>query len=167
MKKEKERKRRKPLEKERKNLFFGLLFGVFMAAIVAASFTQLEIPSAQAEENSGIEIERLSGGDPEMQAATLKILAEHSDPATLPLLTALHEGSLYRWRTPEGVRVVLVQMTESPDGDKRGVLVDPLTGCRAMYSPRSSSARNWTQISNPTRARSRLGSSSFLTQSSA
>jgi urea transport system permease protein len=154
MKKEKERKRREPPENEKRNRFFGFLFGFFVAAIVAASFIPLEISSVQAEESFAGDIERLSGGDPDLQMATLKSLAERSDPTTLPLLNALHEGSLYRWTTPGGMRVVLVEMTESPEGEKKGILVDPLTGKKVgegdgtdegfeMVSVKSSEGRQW------------------------
>lgn len=99
-------------------------------------------------------IEQIAGDDPEAQSAVLKTLAEGGNPAMLPLLTALHEGSLYRWTTSEGVRVVLVEMTESPDGEKKGVLVDPVTGQRVgegdgtdegfeMISVGSSEGRRW------------------------
>ncbi len=122
-------------------------FLMFFAALVI-------VPLVQSEENVAIDIARLAGGDADLQTETLKALAERSDPATLPLLNALHEGNLFRWTTPEGVRVVLVQMVESPDGEKKGILADPLTGKKVgegdgtdegfeMISVGSAEGRRW------------------------
>lgn len=103
-------------------LVFIFLFGPLQSAWSEAS------PPAGGDK--GLLLQQIAGDDPEVQAAVLKELAEGGDPAILPLLTALHEGSLYRWMTAEGVRVVLVEMIESPEGERKGVLVDPLTGQR-------------------------------------
>lgn len=99
-------------------------------------------------------IERLTGSDPGLQTEALKTLAEQSDPGSLPLLTALYEGSLYRWTGGGAARIVLVQMSESPDGEKKGLLIDPLTGQQVgegdgseegfeMVSVQSGEGRRW------------------------
>ena len=73
-------------------------------------------------------LQRLAAEDPEVQTAAIQGLAERNDPATLPLLTGLHEGSLYRWTKPGGeISFVLVQTVTSADGEKKSVLADPLT----------------------------------------
>ncbi len=121
----------------------------------------ISAPSAQSEEfpvseKGGLktEIEQLAGEEADLQAAALKSIAEGGDPAILPLLTALHEGSLYRWKTAEGTRIVMVQTAESPEGEKKSFLVDPLTGKKVgegdgseegfeMISVSSSEGRRW------------------------
>jgi urea transport system permease protein len=111
-------------------------------------------PSPAGEEKS-LFIQQIASDDPEVQAGVLKRLAERGgDPTILPLLTALHEGSLYRWTTEGDLRIVWVEMTESPDGEKKGFLVDPLTGQRVgegdgtdegfeMISVGSGEGRRW------------------------
>jgi urea transport system permease protein len=109
---------------------------------------------ASADEEKSLFIQQIASDDPEVQAEALKKLAEEGDPTILPLLTALHEGSLYRWTTDGGLRIVLVEMAESPDGERKGVLVDPLTGERVgegdgtdegfeMISVGSGEGRRW------------------------
>lgn len=127
-------------------LVFIFLFGPLQSA-----WSEESSPSGR---EKGLLLQQIAGDDPEVQAAVLKELAEGGDPAILPLLTALHEGSLYRWTTAEGVRIVIVEMIESPDGEKKGLLVDPLTGERVgegdgtdegfeMISVGSSEGRRW------------------------
>jgi len=149
---EKVRKNQWPAGRKRAGAVF--LFLIFPAFLFLISLIGPEVSSVVAEEGFAIDLERLAGGDPDLQAAALKELAERSDPAALPLLNALHEGSLYRWTAPEGSRVVFVQMTESADGEKKGVLIDPLTGKKVgegdgteegfeMISVRSGEGRRW------------------------
>lgn len=111
---------REEVQTERGSASLILLFTFFALFVF--------IPIVRSEDNAAADLARLAGEDVDLQTATLRSLAERSDPATLPLLTALHEGSLYRWTTPEGVRVVAVQMTESANGEKKGILIDPPTG---------------------------------------
>ncbi|TAK07893.1 MAG: urea ABC transporter permease subunit UrtB, partial [Candidatus Manganitrophaceae bacterium] len=130
-------------------LLFLLLFVGFIP------FVQSEEPAGPGEKGSlTLEIERLAGGDSDLQTAALKSLAEGSDPASLPLFTALYEGSLYRWTTEEGTRVVMVQTIESPEGEKKSFLIDPVTGKKVgegdgtdegfeMISVASSEGRRW------------------------
>src|SRR3569832_822737 len=136
---------------KRKSVLFFFIFSGFLLLV---PFVRPEVSSVLAEEGFAADIEHLAGGDPDLQTAALKELAERSDPATLPLLNALHEGSLYRWTTPEGTRVVFVQMTESADGEKKGIVVDSLTGIKVgegdgteegfeMISVRSGDGRRW------------------------
>ena len=128
----------------------GLPFTLSLIFLVSLVF----VPLVQSEENVVIDIARLAGGDADLQTETLKALAERSDPATLPLLHALHEGSLYRWSAAGSLRVVRIEMVESPDGEKKGILVDPLTGKKVgegdgteegfeMISVGSAEGRRW------------------------
>ncbi|NKE69654.1 urea ABC transporter permease subunit UrtB [Candidatus Manganitrophus noduliformans] len=127
-------------------LVFIFLFGPLQSA-----WSEGSLPAGG---DKGLLLQQIAGDDPEVQAGTLKELAEEGDPASLPLLTALHEGSLYRWTTDGAVRVVRVEMVASPDGEKKGLLVDPLTGERIgegdgtdegfeMISVGSSEGRRW------------------------
>lgn len=134
-----------------RSFFFFLVF--LLALFLFARTVRSEEPNGSAEERKKL-IEQIAGDDPEVQAGALKRLAEEGEPAILPLLTALHEGSLYRWTAEGGVQVVFVEMRESSDGEKKGVLIDPLTGRRVgegdgtdegfeMISVGSSEGRRW------------------------
>ncbi|MBI3803900.1 MAG: urea ABC transporter permease subunit UrtB [Nitrospirae bacterium] len=110
-------------------LFLIFFFILFLSVVSARS----EEPS-RLQGNLSLErhdrLQKIAGGDPELQATVLKELAETGDPAALPLLTALYEGTLYRWAADGKTRVVMVQTVDLPTGDKKGFLIDPLTGER-------------------------------------
>ena len=136
----------------RRNRSF-LFFIFFCVLFLFAASVRSEEPETSIDRRGQL-IAQLAGSDSEAQAEALKALAEASDPAILPLLTALHEGSLYRWTTGKGMRVVLVQTVESSEGEKKGYLVDPLNGERVgegdgtdegfeMISVGSSEGRRW------------------------
>ncbi len=135
-------------------LFFTVLLMLF---VVFVSFVQSEeIPATGERGGLAVEMERIAGGDLDLQTTALKMLAQRSDPETLPLLNALHEGSLYRWSKEGEVRIVRVETVESPEGEKKGILVDPSTGKKVgegdgteegfeMISVGSGEGRRWLQ----------------------
>lgn len=71
----------------------------------------------------------LASNDPAVQEDSLSAVAEMGDPAALPLLKALYEGTLHVWTNAEGKsQVVILQTLTGPEGEKKNYLLDPLTG---------------------------------------
>lgn len=103
----------------------------------------------------------LVSGEEGVQESALKEFAQKVDPMHLPLLTALHEGALYRWIQP-GIedRVVILKTIDQPDGEEVSYLLDASMGTRLTewdeyaddppgeierVSVRSSKGRRWLQ----------------------
>ena len=73
-------------------------------------------------------LEALASDDPAVQEETLRGFAEGGDLEALPLLTALHEGSLHIWRQSETEsRIVILITEEKAGGEELEFLVDPIT----------------------------------------
>src|SRR5438094_2352712 len=81
------------------------------------------------EQNSSAYLPGLASADPAIQEKALTAMVEMNDPAVLPALTALYEGTLHAWKQVKGAtQLVILQKKVEPDGREKTSLVDPLTG---------------------------------------
>ena len=81
------------------------------------------------EQSPSTHLQGLATADPAVQEEALTAIVEMNDPALLPALTALYEGTLRVWKQVEGApRLVILQKKVEPDGRGKTSLVDPLTG---------------------------------------